>query len=70
MTQLSADGIEPRLSPDGKLISFSAVSKESHDAGLFIMNGDGTGKTDITSKMDTASWHNHNIYPEWSPDGN
>ena len=33
------------------------------------MKIDGTDQTNITGKMDTASWHNHNIYPEWSPDG-
>ncbi|WP_313237942.1 flagellin N-terminal helical domain-containing protein [Sporosarcina ureae] len=69
VTSLSAVGTEPRLSPDGKAIAFSALSSESHDSELFVMNIDGSGKTDITSKMDTASWHSHNIYPSWSPDG-
>ncbi len=66
---LSTTGSEPRLSPDGKLIAYSAPSADTNDDELFIMNIDGTGKTDITGKMDTAALHAHNIFPEWSPDG-
>lgn len=67
--QLSTEGSEPRVSPDGKLIAYSAHSTETADTELFLMNIDGTDQTNITGKMDTASLHDHNIYPEWSPDG-
>jgi len=67
---VSESGIPgPRLSPDGTLIAYSAHSADTNDDELFIMNIDGTGKTNITGKMDTAALHDHNIYPEWSPDG-
>ncbi|MBB4823242.1 flagellin [Sporosarcina luteola] len=70
LQNLVSSGEQPRFSPDGKLIAFSAVSTATNDTELFIMNSDGTNVNNITGKMDTASLHNHNIYPEWSPDGN
>ncbi|WP_317644107.1 flagellin [Sporosarcina sp. GW1-11] len=66
---LSVESSEPRISPDSRMIAFSVISSESQDNELFVMNFDGSGKTDITSKMDTAADHQHNIYPSWSPDG-
>ena len=69
LLHLSTSGSEPRLSPDGTLIAYSAHSSDTLDTELYIMNIDGTGQTNVTGKADTATLHNHNIFPEWSPDG-
>lgn len=49
-------GSDPDWSPDGKKIAFSS-------GGVFVMNADGTGQTNLTN--DPAA----NYAPEWSPDG-
>ncbi|PID21887.1 hypothetical protein CSV61_06625 [Sporosarcina sp. P3] len=69
ITQLASNGVQPRISPDGMLIAYSSPAGAIDDAQVYMMNLDGTGQTDITSKMETANQHAHNIYPSWSPNG-
>ena len=62
-------GSLPSVSPDGSKIAFTDYSSETMDNEIFVMNLDGTGVSNITGQMSTASSHNHNIYPTWSPNG-
>lgn len=51
----------PAWSPDGQRIAFTRDS-DSGGGGIFVVNADGTGETQLTS--DGVSGH-----PRWSPDG-
>ena len=53
----------PAFSPDGQMIAFSGRSPERQDAGVFIVNLDGTGLRNLSNNpaIDTS--------PTWSPTG-
>ena len=55
----------PVFSPDGKHILFTSwdPSLEVTSAEVFVMNADGTGRTQLTANATEDS------YPAWSPDG-
>lgn len=69
IAKLTDSGTGPAFSPDGSKIAFSAYSIETNDNEIFVINKDGTGLSNLTGPMSTASSHNHNIFPSWSPDG-
>jgi Tol biopolymer transport system component len=53
----------PHFSPDGKKMAF--VSQKADGKGdIWVMNSDGTNKTQITRNRETYEY-----YPTWSPDG-
>jgi Tol biopolymer transport system component len=51
---------EPAWSPDGSKIAFTSA-RGGKNGGIWVMNGDGTNPTQLTSGGETA--------PAWSPDG-
>lgn len=55
ITDGSGDLVEPTLSPDGSHIAFDSVG-----GNAFVINFDGTGKTDLGKNINNLSW---------SPDG-
>jgi TolB protein len=54
----------PAWSPDGTKIVFTATGSLG-GSGLWVMNGDGTGKTQLTSPNSS----NNDVNACWSPDG-
>jgi Tol biopolymer transport system component len=70
ITRTRADESQPALSPDGQRIAFIAPGREPnekgwHGAQVFVMNGDGTGRRQITFLKDGES----STSPTWTPDG-
>jgi len=59
--QTTSDEIEPSWSPDGAKIAFA--SDQTGDWEIFIMNSDGSGKTQLTSNVGL------DVAPAISPDG-
>jgi TolB protein len=55
-------------SPDGTKIVFSRADS-NFNAGLVVMNADGTGQTPLTTKPSSGSGLG-DFRPAWSPDGN
>jgi TolB protein len=66
--QLTTTGTNqwPNWSPDGTKISFSSTrsTNGTPDNGIYIMNPDGSGQTNVSHAMNMADMHN-----TWSPDG-
>jgi TolB protein len=56
-------GIDPAVSPDGKLIAFARALKDGHH--LCIMNADGTGIRQLTPKGNAFG----GVHCTWTPDG-
>ena len=56
-----APDLQPAMSPDGKLIAFSA--KSDGNAEIYVMNRDGSGLKRLTRHLADDEW------PQWSPDG-
>jgi TolB protein len=56
---------DPSWSPDGRKIAFSRGSRPSApgDEDIWVMNGDGTGQTRLTTDP------KRDLDPSWSPDG-
>lgn len=52
----------PSWSPDGSQIAYHSYP-ENGEGDIYIMNADGTGKTNITNTASGEWW------PDWSPDG-
>jgi TolB protein len=52
---------QPVVSPDGKLIAFTATS--DGNAEIYLMNSDGSGLMRLTRDLADDQW------PQWSPDG-
>ena len=57
---------EPSWSPDGTRIAFRGAVKVPHSSGtdIWVMNADGSGKTNVTDDNGTGDHH-----PAFSPDG-
>lgn len=53
-------GIDPAISPDGKLIAFT---RDGGDSGLYVINIDGSGERRIYNDRELLR------SPKWSPDG-
>ncbi len=53
----------PSWSPDGSQIAYHSYVPGG-EGDIFIMNADGSGKTNVTNSS-TGDW-----WPDWSPDGN
>ncbi len=62
LTNLSADDHNPSWSPDGSKIVFD--SNQNGNVNLFVMNADGSGRTQLTTGTTTLDEE-----PIWSPDG-
>lgn len=62
LTNGTAVDLYPSWSPDGKLIAYS--STESGDAKIWITDGDGNNKRQLTTAVSVMD-----ISPSWSPDG-
>ena len=54
----------PDVSPDGKLVAFSAQANAEAVADLYVIRVDGTGLAKVTNSPDSSE-----IRPSWSPDG-
>jgi hypothetical protein len=54
-------GTTPSWSPDGGRLAYTAF--DGSDNEIFVINGDGTGQTQLTDNTATDA------YPAWSPDG-
>ena len=67
LTNSQGNDLNPAFSPDGKTVAFSSNRKAKHhlsnDAGLYVMNADGTNQRRIATgkRVDGC--------PAWSPDG-
>ena len=57
-------GHQAKLSPNGRLIAFSAFGPGVHTSDLWIMHTDGSGLRDLTNTPDR-----NDVGPAWSPDG-
>jgi WD40-like Beta Propeller Repeat len=57
--------MHPAWSPDGTKIAYSSQSSESAPARIWVMNEDGSGKTQLTPGGGTHV----DMFPSWSPDG-
>ena len=57
-------GHQAKLSPNGRLIAFSASGSGVHTSDLWIMHTDGSGLRDLTNTPDR-----NDVDPAWSPDG-
>lgn len=53
----------PVWSPDGKKIAFVSLSGDDGHHALYLMNGDGSGVTELTLREGAIE------HPTWSPDG-
>ena len=66
--QLTTTGVNqwPNWSPDGTEISFSGTRSTNGipDNGIYIMNRDGSGQTNVSHALNFVDMHN-----TWSPDG-
>jgi TolB protein len=56
-------GIDPAVSPDGRLLAFARVEGDGHH--LFVMNADGTGLRRLTTKGNPLA----GVHATWAPDG-
>jgi TolB protein len=56
-------GIDPAVSPDGKLVSFARVLSDGHH--LFIMDADGSNQRRLTEKGNRFA----GMHCTWTPDG-
>ena len=57
----SSNEAQPAWSPDGSKIAYSRLDPNTNGQGLWVMNADGSGQTQLTTTADS--------YPSWSPDG-
>lgn len=63
-----ADGYSPAWSPDGQRIAF--VSIRDGNLEIYVMNGDGSGQTNLTNNPTDDAFGFILFFPEpWSPDG-
>jgi Tol biopolymer transport system component len=69
LTDAAAESLiasSPAWSPDGSRIAFvlspPELAQSSSEAGIYVMNADGTGTTSITDGR-------YDAHPTWSPDG-
>jgi len=63
LTTVSAQDVEPVLSPDGTKIAF-ASRRNSYQYDIYVMNSDGSGQTRLTTDLGR-----NEMEPAWSPDG-
>ncbi len=63
LTTVSAQDLEPTLSPDGTKIAF-ASRRNSFQYDIYVMNSDGSGQTRLTTDLGR-----NEMEPAWSPDG-
>lgn len=65
-TTLIGSGMQPKVSPDGKKITFSRYKTSAWDSpsSIWIMNIDGTDVTEVMSNPNQKMFN-----PSWSPDG-
>lgn len=63
---VSADGLQPAISPDGKLVAFIEFSRESDNEFLQRLSVTETGTGDRIIYLDTTVSY---AYPAWSADG-
>jgi Tol biopolymer transport system component len=68
LTRISHAGTEvwlgsPAWSPDGKRIAFTRWDAVTGSLDIYVMNADGTGRTQLTD------WKGIDTAPIWSPDG-
>jgi hypothetical protein len=65
LTPNPGDDSDPAWSSDGTKIAYSSRASDSVPARIWIMNEDGSGKTQLTPDGTTRN----DISPTWSPDG-
>jgi Tol biopolymer transport system component len=58
---------QPAWSPDGRRIAFS--SHVGFDSELFVINADGSGRTQLTSNEPGPFTESGDTSPAWAPDG-
>lgn len=64
LTASSGDEQTPRFSPDGTRIVYRAATSPSDAPDIWVMNRDGSGKTNLTNTPTITEWS-----PTWTPDG-
>jgi len=57
----------PTLSPDGSRVAFMHYQHDHWE--IYVMNGDGSGRTRLTETPFMAERPFNNVSPAWSPDG-
>src|SRR4051794_36162928 len=68
-------GSRARWSPDGTKVVFTALSHpasctiRAHAANIRVANTDGTGQRDVTQPRCINGGGQHDVQPDWSPDG-
>jgi Tol biopolymer transport system component len=74
LRQVTPNGMEvgnPAWSPVGDWIAFQSPKEtvKSGEQNIYKVRPDGTGLTQLTAKLSSASWGQGTFHPWWSPDG-
>jgi Tol biopolymer transport system component len=64
LSELNFVDSSPNFSPDNTCIVYSSRHTDSWESDIFMMNVDGSGKTNLTSSETTSAYD-----PQYSPDG-
>ena len=64
ISNLAVGDTSPAISPDGTKIAFVSGGAQFGEIEIFVMNSDGTNRTQLTSGPTSP-----NVEPAWSPDG-